>query len=628
MARRRVDEVTVGIGADTKRFSQGIEQANQKLSLFARKLTPITTGVLGIGLSIGGVVAAMNDLANELDSIGKRAHLLGVTAEELQKIQIMADHAGLSSEKLTASMRFLVRTIGDIQNGNTAALKTFNQLGISFDEIKAKSPYEQLLSVLSALSKIENTNKRNALAAKLFAAEGQSMVNMAKDLEQALKAVNEQQEKGYIATNEQVKQAEAFNDAWTDFTNAAKSRFIPTLVKMMEVGTAMLSNDFTKLYEKNISFYRELSAEERKANKVKFETKKRLKEIAEQMQRNIELAKTYQEASKTVDDVQKKALLKIREDLLKENKRLQEEKDRLLGTKKEQKPTEPTSREPSAETKQLLNKYKPELSQLEQYRQDRLRIIEAYNNKEIDLEQKRIALQELARQRQAYLDEQDLQRARQRAKELESFARVIEEMDQEEQQAFEQRAYDSQRLFDQYASPEMKKKADIEGLEQDLKRLSDLFNSGDLKVSTQEYLAMVDQINQRIVELNSTASEFGRIMEKNAESIGIAFGRSLAGMKVNWEALAAQIIADLVQMALLAQFKDTPFAFLAPLLGGTIRGLGQANSQPTTTVNIENRSSVPQTFRTEDRFDGKEYVTTIIIEDLNNNGPIAQIIGR
>jgi len=439
----------------------------------------------------------MFDLANELDKIGKRSSLLGITAEEFQKLAIMA--------------------------------------------------------------------------------------------------------KGIIATNEQVKQAEEFNDAWVDFSNTAKSLVIPTLVKMMEVTTAMMKNDFSSLYEDNIDFYRKLTAEEKKAGARQVEIRNRLKKIGDILESNNRAIEAYQNAMDIADKKQQKILQKMIADLRAENKKLNDEIKQLKGEK--DKPISKPKDEiigPSKETQRLLDKYKRQLTELEIFRKDRLAIIEAYDRKEITLEQKKQALLELSRRKQAYLD-----RTKPKPK-----PKPILGADM----PTEDRALISQQLFDRYATDEMKKKADIAALEQDLKKLNSMFQSGDLKVSTQEYLDMVNQINKKIVELNTHASEFGQIMSRNAEQIGIEFGRALGGMKVSWEALAAQILADLVQMAIMAQLKDTPFAFVAPLVGGTIRGFGQSFQQGGT-VNVYNNSGVPQKVLTETQYDGKEYVTNIIIED-------------
>jgi hypothetical protein len=88
--------------------------------------------ILGAGL-FGAAAASAIRFDQTLDNASQK---LDVTAETLSGLKILANGLGISFEQLTGVMRVFQRRQGEAQNGNKLAIKAFEDLGISMDEVE------------------------------------------------------------------------------------------------------------------------------------------------------------------------------------------------------------------------------------------------------------------------------------------------------------------------------------------------------------------------------------------------------------------------------------------------------------------------------------------------------------
>jgi hypothetical protein len=120
---------------------------------------------LGVGLSVGAVVAFGKEIFRMGDEFQKMADKAGMGTEEVQRLAFVGDQTGVSFEGLIGASQSLAQRLG----GNDAGLvKAAKDLGLNLDEIKAQSPYQQMLTLATALGGVTDQNRFATDAAGLF----------------------------------------------------------------------------------------------------------------------------------------------------------------------------------------------------------------------------------------------------------------------------------------------------------------------------------------------------------------------------------------------------------------------------------------------------------------------------
>jgi TolA-binding protein len=147
-----------GLGKDAEGSFKGMASEAKALA-----------GALGIAFSVQGVVAFGAELLRMGDEITRVADRTGLTADEVQRLQFVADQSGNTIEDLTSA-------IGQMQNrlasGDESAVGALKQLGLSFEDLARMDPYEQMRAIAEAIGKIPNPANQAQVAMDLFGKAG------------------------------------------------------------------------------------------------------------------------------------------------------------------------------------------------------------------------------------------------------------------------------------------------------------------------------------------------------------------------------------------------------------------------------------------------------------------------
>ena len=141
-----------------------------------------------------------------------------------------------------------------MEKGEAGAGKQFKALGISLKDSagKIKTNEQVLLESIDALSKMENENKRNALAQDIFgksASELKPLLNSGADGIQQL--MEEAEKYGMVMSDEAVKSSAEFNDSLTRLTKTAEglknklgAELMPSITSIMDgISLALIGDD-------------------------------------------------------------------------------------------------------------------------------------------------------------------------------------------------------------------------------------------------------------------------------------------------------------------------------------------------------------------------------------------------
>jgi lambda family phage tail tape measure protein len=115
-------------------------------------------GAMGLSLAgIGALTKATIDFAGQIDDISKS---YDVSIAKVLQFQAAIVAAGGKTEDAGKIMGTMFTKIAEAQDGNESAIATFEQLGISFAELKNLTPEESIRRVYEGLANIGNTYER------------------------------------------------------------------------------------------------------------------------------------------------------------------------------------------------------------------------------------------------------------------------------------------------------------------------------------------------------------------------------------------------------------------------------------------------------------------------------------
>lgn len=147
--------------AKAKQEAKDLQSAFAKLGLDMTNLKQLFTNLGGAaGLSVAGLTAmsaAIFDMAGKMQDL---ADATGVSAGKILQFQNALMLAGGKAEDAQTIIGTLFTKIAAAQDGNDTAIAQFEQLGISFEELRRLSPDEALKRVYDGLSNIGNSYEK------------------------------------------------------------------------------------------------------------------------------------------------------------------------------------------------------------------------------------------------------------------------------------------------------------------------------------------------------------------------------------------------------------------------------------------------------------------------------------
>lgn len=185
----------------------------------AEKTKLVSAAAGGLGLAMIGNAYKSAQAADELNTLSRN---LGISVEELQKMQYASELVDVSVDQMAGSMSKLTK-----QMGSNAAV--FETLGINIYNADGsmRDATEVWYESLEALSQVENETLRDQLAMELFGKSAMELSGIIDDGGAGLKAYGEEAEQaGLILSQDAVDGANRFNDAVDKLKGTAGAAFM------------------------------------------------------------------------------------------------------------------------------------------------------------------------------------------------------------------------------------------------------------------------------------------------------------------------------------------------------------------------------------------------------------------
>jgi len=219
------------VTADTSQF----EGSMGRLPAIA-KAAGVAIGAAVVAAATAMVALTRASLAN-VDALTKQARSLGLTTSAFQAMTLVASEAGVSSDKLAASLGLMQRQIVELSQGSQVAVDAFKALGLSIEDLQGLEPDEQFRRIAERLIEIEDPAIRTATAMEVFGRSGRAAINMLEDYGTKIDDATAFQERFGIAVAQTDAEAiERANDAvgrlreaFGGLGNVLAARFAPLI---------------------------------------------------------------------------------------------------------------------------------------------------------------------------------------------------------------------------------------------------------------------------------------------------------------------------------------------------------------------------------------------------------------
>jgi hypothetical protein len=245
-----IGSLTVSLAARTDKFVKGLGSARLSLNKFVAAASK-----MAVGAAIGAVAAGMAALGlatrnafREMDAVGKQADRIGIMTESLVSLRRASKRAGASQQELDSALERMNRTTGMAIQRNGAAIRAFENLGISIDQLIHMPTERRIGAISDALSNIEHPALRAAAAADIFGMRSRNVINLLMQGSGALDDARRRADQLGITFNRiEARKIEMANDAWDEMSIALQGVgnqialvLSPLFAKLGEIGVNSL----------------------------------------------------------------------------------------------------------------------------------------------------------------------------------------------------------------------------------------------------------------------------------------------------------------------------------------------------------------------------------------------------
>lgn len=156
----------------TKRASGSIDGGFKNMVKAGAGLA-VGFGAVNLAAKAAGLV--IENFSDALDLGGKLNDLSARTGESAGNLMLLStafDNAGVGADKVGQNINKMQKFIDEIAQGSKESVETIDRLGITLDELKGKTPTEQLRVFAERISAITDPTEKTALAMKVFGKSG------------------------------------------------------------------------------------------------------------------------------------------------------------------------------------------------------------------------------------------------------------------------------------------------------------------------------------------------------------------------------------------------------------------------------------------------------------------------
>lgn len=230
-----IGSLAVNIVATTDKFIAGLNSATSQLNKWGKQIANVGNLIAGVG------VAAMVSLVNSAIEAGSKIQELTVklhiSAEALTALHFAADQLDSSAAAVDTALQKMSLALGKALEGNTQAIASFMQLGLSVNTVASLSTEQQFLAIVDAIRAIPDPARQAEAAMGVFGKSYAAVLPLIRaGSDEIIKQGQAAADLGAIMTTETISSLDATGDAitslgatWASLKINAVAAFTPVL---------------------------------------------------------------------------------------------------------------------------------------------------------------------------------------------------------------------------------------------------------------------------------------------------------------------------------------------------------------------------------------------------------------
>ena len=168
------------------------------------------------------LMGAARDAAEYADEVMTMSSVTGLSTDQIQEFQYMAELVDVSLDTMTGSMTKLTRTMVSARKGGEDATKAFQQLGVRTTNADGslRNANDVFFDVIDALGQMEDGTERDALAMEIFGKSAKELNPLIKAGRESIEAFREEAHAmGYVLDEDTLDQLGALDDSFVRLGN-------------------------------------------------------------------------------------------------------------------------------------------------------------------------------------------------------------------------------------------------------------------------------------------------------------------------------------------------------------------------------------------------------------------------
>jgi hypothetical protein len=200
--------------------------AVQGFGKLKNSLFNVRNAVLGVAAAFGAyrVLDFVKQTGEQADALSKLAASTGDVIENLSELQAAFGLAGIDQGSFATNLRALLKAQREAATGNEEFLRSFADLGITFEELQRLAPSQLYEQLAAGLEQFGTAQEKAIALGKILPKQFLDLLPVLSKGSQAFKqSILEVRELGATVTNEQGLIAEKVNDSFTKLAIAARA---------------------------------------------------------------------------------------------------------------------------------------------------------------------------------------------------------------------------------------------------------------------------------------------------------------------------------------------------------------------------------------------------------------------
>lgn len=225
--------VTVKIGGSIAGLKAALTQAETRVQSFGKKVKSFFGGVGGM-LAGAGLGLGFKKIVDDLDNMSKRSRALGVTVEEMQKLEYVANSTNMGFDQLSSGMAKSMQVVSQALGGDEKAVQKLQRLNVEISKLNGANAYQIMELIAAGAAKIEDPVERVTALMDVLGAKIGKNAQFFTDFFDRVKAI---EQAGGIISNEDAAAAEQINQSLTEAAKAIRAILVDTgaLAKLAEI---------------------------------------------------------------------------------------------------------------------------------------------------------------------------------------------------------------------------------------------------------------------------------------------------------------------------------------------------------------------------------------------------------